>query len=35
MAVVQTEQDGKVRYVRLNRPQKMNAVNQELAWGCA
>lgn len=32
MAVVETEQDGKVRYVRLNRPEKMNAVNQELAW---
>jgi hypothetical protein len=33
LAEVITEQDGKVRYIRLNRPEKMNAINQALAWG--
>ncbi|MBT6276839.1 MAG: enoyl-CoA hydratase/isomerase family protein, partial [Chromatiales bacterium] len=33
MAVVETEQAGKVRFIRLNRPEKMNALNQALAWG--
>ncbi|MFT5531296.1 MAG: enoyl-CoA hydratase/carnithine racemase [Candidatus Poriferisodalaceae bacterium] len=31
--VVQIEQDGKVRIIRLNRPDKMNAISLELAWG--
>jgi 2-(1,2-epoxy-1,2-dihydrophenyl)acetyl-CoA isomerase len=33
LAEVITEQDGQVRYIRLNRPEKMNAINQALAWG--
>lgn len=33
MTVIETEQDGHVRYVRLNRPDKMNALSDELAWG--
>lgn len=33
MAVIETEQDGHVRYLRLNRPDKMNALDDALAWG--
>lgn len=31
--VLQTEQDGHVRTLTLNRPDKMNALSTELAWG--
>lgn len=30
--VVETTQDGRVRTIRLNRPDKMNAISEELAW---
>ncbi len=33
MAVVEVEQDPRVRIIRLNRPDKMNAISLELAWG--
>ncbi len=33
MAVLETTQDGHVRIIRLNRPEKKNALSQELAWG--
>jgi enoyl-CoA hydratase/carnithine racemase len=31
--VVKIEQDGHVRTIRLNRPERKNALNDELAWG--
>ncbi len=31
-AVVEVAQDGHVRTIRLNRPNKMNAISEELAW---
>ena len=31
--VLELSQDGHVRNIRLNRPEKMNALSQELAWG--
>lgn len=31
--VVAVTQDGRVRTIRLNRPAKMNAISEELAWG--
>ena len=31
--VVQVEDEGHIRVIRLNRPEKMNAVSLELAWG--
>lgn len=31
--LVQTSQEGHVRTIRLNRPEKKNALSQELAWG--
>ena len=31
--VVEVVQDGHVRTIRLNRPDKMNAISEELAWG--
>ena len=30
--VVTSTQDGHVRTIRLNRPEKMNAISEELAW---
>lgn len=33
MSVVEIHQEGKVRTLRLNRPDKMNALSDELAWG--
>lgn len=33
MSVIEIDQDDHVRYVRLNRPDKMNALSDELAWG--
>ena len=32
-SVIKTEQDGHVRTITLNRPDKMNALSDELAWG--
>ena len=32
MPVLDTTNDGHVRYLTLNRPEKMNALNEELAW---
>ena len=32
-SVIETEQDGNVRTIILNRPDKMNAISDELAWG--
>lgn len=31
--LVVTSQEGRVRTIRLNRPEKKNALSQELAWG--
>ena len=33
MSAVTTHDEGRVRYITLNRPEKMNALNNELAWG--
>jgi enoyl-CoA hydratase/carnithine racemase len=33
MALIESERNGRVTIVRMNRPKKMNAVNQALAWG--
>jgi 2-(1,2-epoxy-1,2-dihydrophenyl)acetyl-CoA isomerase len=33
MSAVTTHDEGRVRYIVLNRPEKMNALNNELAWG--
>ncbi len=31
--VIEITQEGRVRTIRLNRPEKMNAISEELAWG--
>ena len=33
MTAITTQDEGRVRYIVLNRPDKMNALNSELAWG--
>lgn len=33
MSAVITHDEGRVRYIVLNRPEKMNALNNDLAWG--
>jgi 2-(1,2-epoxy-1,2-dihydrophenyl)acetyl-CoA isomerase len=33
MSAVLTHDEGRVRYIILNRPEKMNALNNDLAWG--
>jgi enoyl-CoA hydratase/carnithine racemase len=33
MSAINVRDDGHVRYIELNRPEKMNSLNNELAWG--